>query len=745
MNMYKTWKRLLVLNCFIVLCFCGVSWANFLSDRPEGLEIGFFGGIQGSLFDDQGGKLPGAHAAFNSNKFSRKASILVSNGDMLGPIYSTSQINGPDIINLMNLSGFEVMGVHPNDFSSGLEMLKTCAESASFPFVFSNAIFENQPVASCQSKILPYVKVTRENRTIMFISLISPEVKNQWPNWDPKIELADCDNTLNQLETHSKTASITVLFSTMKFSELQQIFLKYPWIDLAIQNTSPSESPALGISFEHRFTDGRSVFYGDSIDTLLGKIVVEKNEGEIKIHGEPLKPVEAIPASIFLREEIAKLVEKFRKAKPSNSSQLTSEELENLEPFILNSIRVEMKADVSMVDMSGLKLPAKNGSAFDKYLRSVDPVIDRVVLIDISGSSLYSLWKKVNSSNTLSQTIRFAGITVDNGIKINGRNLVETEKYRLVTSEFFSLGGFDLLPRGTGKVIKKTMLDCYESFIKKNSADDRKRIFQNYDNRTIYKRLGNLSFSVDKTDYSGSVERYTEGGGSAAVFGLMGTNYNVPQLIGAEYNQKKFSMNETISIDRPDSELNFTLKADSFSYNEWNLQDTMNFNSVYEIKNTKGEIHPFFELDYQTTTRPQKYGVAFPRFGTLLLGGIWRPRVPELKWYKPVEMYLCCGKLFRTRADEYISNEGYSFGFRFLRQIYSNWELSLKGDFWGSFDVNRVFGSDTEIELKMPVTRTISTLVKARRFSWKERPFGEAAIRNDLFFGLNFERNSRWF
>ncbi|MBF0547044.1 MAG: hypothetical protein HQM08_21565 [Candidatus Riflebacteria bacterium] len=733
--------RLMILMCTI----CSYSFAQ---EPLEALNFAFFESIHGSLAPDKGGKFSKVWPILEADGFSKNDSLLISAGDMFGPIMAFDTVNEVGITRLMNLSNFTVMGIHPNDFSIGLSALKMCSENASFPFIFSNAVFENQPIASYQSKILPFYKTVYKGKTILFISLISPEVKLQWPSWDPKIDVEDCAKTLESLKSQAESASFTVLFSTMQLSELQNLFYRFPWLDFAIQNSVPNDPPSLGISFELRLTDGRSVFYANSSETVIGKVKINKKDGKRQILGEALKEKLGIEENISIRQELEKQIEPLKNKRIADCLMPTAEELEKFDSTILNAFRIETKADVCMMDMSGFQNPeTKNIASFGNYLRAVYPSIDRVAMIEMTGSSLYSLWMKVKNSKLLAEIIRFEGIADKNGIKINGRVINETEKYRLVTSEFFSLGGMDLFPKGTGKVLKKTLTNVLDDFFLKNPSKMRKSLLSKYDKRAIYKLNGNFSFNLDKTDYSGPISRYTTSGsgGIGGAIGMTGTNYNIPDLIGAIYQQKRFSLDETFQIDRSESDLFLSFKANTFDYNDFRVQDSLKINTSYSINKSRGEIHPILILDYQSSLRPQQQGPAFPKFGELMVGGLWKPPITKSKWYTPLSVFLCSGRLFRTKSEEILVNDGYDFGFQFTKKIFQNWELSLHGCIFGSFQMSEIRGSDGEIALKMPINRSLSTLIKMRRFMWEEKAVGEPAIRRDVFFGLNFERSTRWF
>ncbi|MBF0409423.1 MAG: hypothetical protein HQM10_18935 [Candidatus Riflebacteria bacterium] len=730
---------------YITILYCFISVVLSANVSSESLNFAFGKAIHGSLATESGGTLAKIWPALRTEGNFASDTILISAGDMLGPSSPLDPDDELRIIHLMNLSGFQVMGIHPNDFSIGLPALLNCAEAASFPLVFSNGIFNKKPVGTGTGKILPYYKKTYNGKTVLFVSLISPEVKSEWPNWDPGIEVEECEKTLELLKKEGENASCTILLSTMTLVEVQTLFWKFPWLDFAVLNSSPKSPPSIGISFEHRFTDGRSVFYANSKETLAGKISFERMDKKAKIFGEALIHREGMIEDQEIRAEIQKQIEEFQVGKFSEDSKLSQEEIDDLENVVLNAFRIETCADFTMMDMSGFRNPdSKVPTTFGKYLRSVYPAIDRVALIELKGGEIRSLLGKVRNSKVLSEIIRFAGLTQHDGIKINGRTLNETEKYRLVTSEFFALGGMDIFPKGSGKILSKSISDIIDDFFLKHTAGERKALIACYDERTIYKQSGNLNFNLDKTAYSGPVERYTnKGSGGMGLF--TGVNYNIPELIGAEYQQKRFNFEENMIVDRPESDLRLSLKANFFDYDEYRLQDTMEFLSNYVINKTKSPVMPFITFRYQSSLRAQQQEPKYPRYGYLMAGGLWKPGESKSKWYTPLSIYIAGGRIFRTKDAEVLVNDSYGFGFEYSKLIFHNWEFSLNGAYYGSFEASGIRGSDVEATLKMPITRTLSTILKTRRFEWEEKIVGEAVIRKDLFLGLNFERTTRWF
>ncbi|MBF0542942.1 MAG: 5'-nucleotidase C-terminal domain-containing protein [Candidatus Riflebacteria bacterium] len=741
-NPFPIWASLRFVSLVLMLITIVFSFVSneLLAGEDIPSNIAFCGGFQGHIGSFEGEKFSKIDSLLEFEKAHGREISLISPGNMLGPSELSYPDGGMGIARLMNLTGFKVMGLGPHDFFAGLDAVKNCTLCASFPFVFSNAIIENTPIASNSPKwgIQPMAKIVHQGKNCLIISLISPSVIDEWPNWDPRIRVEKCEKTLERMKPFSETASLTILLATMPFEELQEILRKFHWIDFVVANQVTGDDLFRNQSFEHKLLDGRAIFWTFDLDKGIGLVHFHRKNGKKKIESEILELKAEILEDKMVKKEIENLYETSLRSQETQIATLTPDEAKNLPDLLLDALRLELKADVAMIDEVALGDIKKDKLQLTvQSIREIFPYPDRVALLEVTGEELADLWKRRSESLKMGgEGLLFRGILQHNKkLIVNGRPLVRNEKYRLATTEFLERGGLNVLSRNTGKILEKTFQKLLEEFLGKRSFKEDQALIEDFEHRTIYKFNRNLFFSFDKLDFGGSASSYNYKNPNA--------KYDIPKLMGTPNEQRKIGLEYNAVMDRPTHDILFSMNLGYADLNRKRTVDTASYLLRREVKNQNEGIHPFVQLDYQSTLLPQTTGTTFPRFGRLLIGETLTTGPNATLCLQPVKLFFGAGEILRTSNNQYVSNSGCDLRLEYSQKIFSKLELSAKVNLFKSLDSSGILTSDSEVTFKLPITKNLSTLFRGTKFEWKDNEIGAPASRKDFFFGLNFESSTR--
>jgi 2',3'-cyclic-nucleotide 2'-phosphodiesterase (5'-nucleotidase family) len=132
---------------FIILIILSNLFCLTAISAPEEQTITIFhtSDIHGRAVRDEKNSVIG-YSTIAGIRESVKNSILVDSGDFLTGAPFASLNKGKDIINIMNLVGYDFANIGANDFDYGLQQLNTLSAMAKFSILSSNVLINGKPI-----------------------------------------------------------------------------------------------------------------------------------------------------------------------------------------------------------------------------------------------------------------------------------------------------------------------------------------------------------------------------------------------------------------------------------------------------------------------------------------------------------------------------------------------------------------------------------------------------------------------
>jgi 2',3'-cyclic-nucleotide 2'-phosphodiesterase (5'-nucleotidase family) len=135
-------KKLFMMLVMIsnLFCFTAIS-------APEETIVTIFhtADIHGRAVRDENNSVIG-YSTIAGIRESEKNSILVDSGDFLNGSPFSNLDKGKDIVEIMNLVGYDIANLGSNDFNYGLTQINELAKLATFDVLSSNVLFEGKPI-----------------------------------------------------------------------------------------------------------------------------------------------------------------------------------------------------------------------------------------------------------------------------------------------------------------------------------------------------------------------------------------------------------------------------------------------------------------------------------------------------------------------------------------------------------------------------------------------------------------------
>lgn len=713
----------------------GMAWASWLSAQ----ELVTFGNLRGWVDPKTGSKLAEASSWFHTRPSgARKKRLLLSTGNMLGPAPSSHMDGGAFVLGWMDQQSFFASGLGENDFFLGLENLRQRLSQAKTPFLASNLSFPRLPGEDPQLETIlaKKRKGTLAGRQVEVYSVLDPEALTKLGKLVEGVRAEDPIAALRRLREDEGEADLVVVLGTLSLDKGLDLLASLPWVDLLLLNQRPGEEHVRKGSFEHQLLDGRRILWAPIYGYYLGRVQWDPRSNDvstraISLEGRTPDPKVLSQAQDFVqRFEASDFVDS-----DTGERQLDSTERQDRGAFLLDSLRYGAQAEVSFLQEKIAEDRPMPEFRSRRGVRLIFPHPDRLALVRISGKTLQEIYRKSRARTMPERRLRFRGLEEVRGVLlVQGRRLSEHDTYRVATSEYLALGGYDYLPKSPQRIQDKTVIQAMQEFY--DLGPRRRDRLRELERRSIHHRRASL-------DLSGA--RLAFGGDAAALqFKEPQTSFlgsDIPGLVGNEHQKYSLSLQFEHEVDRPESDLLFRWQAGYSKFRTTKTQDFLQGLIRWQDKNPFRKGPNFFaSTDIRSTLRvprvPTDPDVERPLFVRATVGLIHEPK-------EDLQLFYGLSRLARFSVPGDPGHTGLSLGADFQRKVRENLEFRGELDFFGSQDSARIRMLDARAEFRVKLLGPLSTVFRQRHFRFQDSTIGTAATRNETFLGFSVDHRLR--
>ena len=715
----------------VTLLAITLAATNAHSTLREPIPIFYNGSIRGDLGTMTGG---GQAETLTLLKRLRKVNenlISLCAGDVLGPSVTSDVDGGATIVKIMNMAQYDVCGVGAHDFSYGWQGFLDRVKEANFPFVCSNIYYKDKHPIELKDNVL----IERGGNKVFVAGVTSATLPKRWPGWPIDLSVKSPVAALKAMEIEAKQADMVVVLSSMEFEENMNLLKRLPWIDVIISTLVVGNRLIDKTFRDVSLVNGRRLLWtfhsGLTVGLLRGLRSKKGFDSTLRL----LDVLEEGEPDETAKELIFKLQQKTQTEMGECICNLNDEEFKELKTTLLEALRYELKAEIALIDQSSFRTRHADKCLTKNSIRQIYPFRSRGAVVILTGRQIKKLWEQRNEPIVWNRGLAILGMRESRGkLLINDRLLRNHLEYRVATSEYLALGSLDLLPRQPEAVKERGLSQIFIDHYSKYAEADRKKMYRRLSRRPIHRRKLNFDFSYERLYFSGSADQYQYRDPSA--FGL---GSDIPGLVGNPHDSFRFDLDADVVVDNVD--FDETMRID-ITYKTWKDSRSLDYAELtLRREATAVDDRPQVFGEYKltgTVSRPDLADKRHPMFGKAVAGLVWRPT-------RHGKILAGLGNLTRFSQPDNPNSLGINFQHEFKKNMGNNIELSTLFDFFGSWDKDKVRTADVDLQLRFKITQNFSTVLKFRRYFWRDDIVDESAQRSEVYVGFGITRRLRRF
>ncbi len=385
--------------------------------------------------------------------------LFLFGGNSLGPSVISNMDKGAHIIDLLNLLEPDAYGVSDSEFTYSVEDFSLCTEGAVFPFIATNAFYQNgEPLGGTTQTFM----VEKSGIKIGIISILDEETRKRYALED--IAIKDIKDSIDKSSKKLKQggAEIIILLKT-NYVKLPNDVLENHVVDLIFSKNPYPRSKVVN-------TQKNNIVLEDYNDVAVVSICGNDGNFEFSVQKESMlcydsdekidKVISRYEESInaFLGEKIGTTNVELS----TKRSEVRSKE-NIFGNFVADAIKDYAKAEIAIINggiIRGNKIYSKGTILTRRDIFAELPFRNKIVLLEIKGGKILEALEN-GLSRFEEKDGRFLHVS---GIQVSydpslppykrvkkilvGENELQKDKiYRLTTSDFAYKGGdnFDML------------------------------------------------------------------------------------------------------------------------------------------------------------------------------------------------------------------------------------------------------------------------------------------------------------
>lgn len=706
---------------------------------PE-LRILLDGNVRGVLVPPLGVGTQ-SHAAKKEARRQDPDLLLLATGNMLGPSRTSHADGGAAALAMLNRAGFDAVALGRLDLFAGLDTLLDRVQEARFPVLATNLTLHEDARGFTDrwARLRRHKLVERGGQRTLVLAAISEEARQRAGEWDPAVVVEAPIEALTRAREAAPEHDYVVVLADLPIEEIMLLMKGAPWIDLVLVSQGLGENDAVSTALDLGFPDGRRVvwapYFGEHLvrvtahslpDPALGGVPRLRTRAEVVTLEEP-DPEAPSP----LRTVDALRTAAQAEAGSPLLAELTRAEREDPWALVADALRAELDTEVTLLTRGSLRDPHPPKRLTALGLRGLYPFTDRGARVTLEGFELRDLWARRNEFFEDHDDLLFQGIYEKRGIVlVNGRVLDNRARYRVAVTERMARGARSLGLADKMRRSKDTVYDLVRRFLQR--PGDRARRRRRLGREAIFTRRLQVDITRNESELSGSTPAFQ--------FRLPNTSNrgsDIPGLVGRDFITQSLQIEARAQIDMPRFDWRLRLEAALSRFNATTTQDRALFELRYERKDPGSKRGEFFgEVEATTTMRDlSEFGRDRPLFLKTQFGKLWRPN-------QTLRLNAGVGRIARLSQPGDPGSTGLNLGYDFRRKLVRDIEISSNLDFFLGADSAKVRTLDWRYQLRVPIGKYFSTVLRQRLFLFEDDTVSEPATRTETFLGLgvNLER-----
>jgi 2',3'-cyclic-nucleotide 2'-phosphodiesterase (5'-nucleotidase family) len=684
--------RIFILSILLILTFTAFSHESLFVINSN---------INGQLADyemnDMAQRIGFSHI-FNS-KYPR--SIYIDLGNFLGPDYLSLHNLSEPVIQGYNLSGMDIVNLGKHDFHSGIKVLSDRIEDADFQFISSNL---KLPIKG----VKPFHRMRANGNKFFFIGLCSAFILSD-VNVDhlSGVKFIPYQNALNNVLKEAKDDEIIVLLDNLSMRENSVIAEKNPRIDLILypKNTKVDLQKI-----------GKTSMIGVAQGLKASSVVSIAKSGDIPIVSTTDFLMKEYPPFETFREYQTEL----RLAFERQDEVLTwIEKADTIPMVITNALRQITQAEIACINVGYFREGMFNNTLTKADLGRMMPFKNRYCTLKLTGKELAKLYNFSQSRDDFNRMLLWAGVEKKGGkILVNGRALVNNERYHVATLDFLKKGGDGYSIFKNKKIYSDSSTLLQDDL--KPLFSGRKEIslsdFDYYNHRTKRTQNSSLDVSFTEVTFNENRDHYT--------------GKNISSLSGSDKRFFQGRLQSKILFDRRKDMIEHKIRAD--------IEKQSNQEESNKLQVISRHIHKFnnFQSELKVDTSWNKLqNERYPL--TVNLSFLRKTR---WKWFQESRMGISGQKNF-VNQDE---SAGMQF---YLKNRITLFHLDLNSylDYYQGLTGLRPSVIELQNRMRYPLSERLSWFMTWRNYFYRDKEIEEWGNQQKLYSGLTLKWDSKKF
>lgn len=418
----------------------------------------------------EAGKNPGVSKLVGyfkaQEKLNKEGTLILSAGDMFQGSADSNLMYGKPVAAAMNVAGFDAMVLGNHEFDWGVDKLIERIDQSDFPYLAANLL--EKSTGKVPDFVEPYIIVNKKDVKIGIIGIVTPETASKVkPEIVEPYDFKNPAEAVNALvpEVKEAGADIVVVLSHLG----------------AFQDSKTGEITGEAADFAKAVTGVDAIIAGHTHATVSGTVngipIVEayyngRSAGHLDIYYDikDKKVVEVIPSvdgNIIKASPDAKIVSYFNyiqsligpiknevigKATADFPHSPKDTQTTLLGNWVTDVMRKAVNADIAIQNGGGLRRDLPAGNITMGLMYEIMPFDNTLFTVDLNGKQVKAAIEHGIMSEEMNPG-QFSGLKVQYDstkpagqriVKIttsDGKPLVDTQIYKVVTNDFQATGG----------------------------------------------------------------------------------------------------------------------------------------------------------------------------------------------------------------------------------------------------------------------------------------------------------------
>lgn len=385
--------------------------------------------------------------------------VLVDGGDAIAPSPLSSWDRGQTAIDVMDRMAYDGLTPGNREFDFGLSVLRSRRSQVDFPFLCANL----RKSDGDRSPFTPWAIVDREGVRVGIFGVMGPQVVEivSRTNLDG-LMFEDLLESAELAVDAMRDAGVDVIIGIVHGSEATVLSLarELDQVDLFVAGGYPGLERVNTVPVRTELMDGTLVVTCPIGGTHLGRVdLTLAREGNRWVRARADARLIPLDDGVGGDPDLVGVVDKRRTAFLKDTSQeigtIAARTREEQSLIIAELMRRHVDAEVGAINFGALSPEPFNGELKYREVALLVRYGDSLVKLQLTGKQLRSLITRSHGADHPNKQLAFARLDPDEGV-IDGRPIVDSERYSIVTTTYLTEGGDGYSEFSSGKDIQRT-------------------------------------------------------------------------------------------------------------------------------------------------------------------------------------------------------------------------------------------------------------------------------------------------